>query len=300
MIRRLAKAAWWIGAAIAAAFALDAIAAETLYATSLRGEASGSAFVAGNLYTVDPSTAAAKLIGPIRLGNTAVGITAVATHPKTGVFYGITAGLSPAVPRSLVTVDLESARATVVGKLSEIGSDLAFGSDGTLYMWAPQLRRLVKVDLATAAIDPLGPSGIDAGTSGGIAIDRNAGKAYVAATGATGTLDSIDLATGAGTPGATLKGAPFPASIDNMTFSPAGTLYAVNSNGGTPSSAVLVKIDAATGVVSRVGSLPADTRGLIFAPEREGASSVEAARKWILVALGVIALLLMVIAARMK
>jgi hypothetical protein len=300
MLRRLAKAAWWIGAAITASFALEAIAAETLYSTSLRGEATGSAFVAGNLYTVDPSTAAAKLIGPIRLANTAVGITAVATHPKTGVFYGITAGLSPAVPRSLVTVDLESARATVIGKLSERGSDLAFAADGTLYMWAPQLRRLVKVDLATAAIDPLGPSGIDAGTSGGIAIDRNAGKAYVAATGAAGTLDSIDLVTGAGTRGPTLKGAPFPASIDNMTFSPSGTLYAVNSNGGAPSSAALVTIDAATGVVSRIGSLPVDTRGLIFAPEREGGSPIDAARKWILISLGIIALLLMVIAARMN
>src|SRR6185503_5186809 len=195
--------------------------------TSLRGEAAGGAFVAGNLYTVEPATAAAKLIGPIRLGETAVGITAVATHPRTGVFYGITAGLSPAVPRSLVTVDLDSARATLVAPISMRGSDLAFAADGTLYMWAPEAKRLVKVDPENGQIEPLGPSGIEAGPSGGLAIDRGGGKAYVAATGANGTLDAIDLETGKGTQGPKLTGAPFAVSIDNMTLSPSGTLYAV-------------------------------------------------------------------------
>jgi len=282
------------------AASLGASAADTLYATSLRGEAVGGAFVAGNLYSVDPATAAAKLIGPIRLGETAVGITAVATHPRTGVFYGITAGLSPAVPRSLVTVDLDSARATLVAPISMRGSDLAFGPDGTLYMWVPEAKRLVKLDADTGEIEPLGPSGIQAGPSGGLAIDRGGGKAYVAATGANGTLDAIDLETGKGTPGPKLTGAPFPVSIDNMTLSPSGTLYAVNSNGGAPSNAALVTIDIASGAIAQVGALPRDTRGLIFAPERTRPSTWEAARKWILVVLAVVALALMVVAWRTR
>src|SRR5512142_1221999 len=222
------RAALRLAAALAAAtFAFAATAAETLYATSLRGEAAGGGFIAGNLYSVDPATGAAKLIGPIRLGDTAVGITAVATHPRTGVFYGITAGLSPAVPRSLVTVDLDSASATLVAPIAKRGSDLAFGPDGTLFMWTPEDKRLVKVDLQTGALEPLGPSGIDAGTGGGLAIDRAGGKAYVAATGANGTIDTIDLVSGTGTTGPKLTGAPFAASIDNMTVSPSGTIYAV-------------------------------------------------------------------------
>lgn len=284
----------------AAALSLGAWGADALYATSLRGEAAGGAFVAGNLYTVDPATAAAKLIGPIRLGDTAVGITAVATHPRTGVFYGITAGLSPAVPRSLVTVDLDSARATLVAEISMRGSDLAFGADGVLYMWVPEAKRLVKVDPQSGEIEPLGPSGIDAGPSGGLAIDRGGGKAYVAATGATGTLDSIDLETGKGTTGPKLMGAPFPTSIDNMTLSPSGVLYAVNSNGGAPSNAALVTIDVANGAIKRVGALPGDTRGLIFAPERAQPSTWEAARKWILMALSAIAVVLMIVAWRTR
>jgi hypothetical protein len=287
-------------ALILLAASLGASAADTLYATSLRGEAAGGAFIAGNLYAVDPATAAAKLIGPIRLGDTAVGITAVASHPRTGVFYGITGGLSPAVPRSLVTVDLDSARATLVAPISMRGSDLAFSADGTLYMWVPDAKRLVKVDPTSGAIEPLGPSGIEAGTSGGLAIDRGGGKAYVAATGASGTLDAIDLGTGTGTTGPKLNGAPFAVSIDNMTISPSGTIYAVNSNGGTPSTAALVTVDVATGAVKRIGMLPLDTRGLIFAPERARPSTREEARKWILVVLAAVALVLMAIAWRMR
>ena len=282
------------------AASLDAFAADALYATSLRGEAAGGAFVAGNLYTVEPGTAAAKLIGPIRLGETAVGITAVATHPRTGVFFGITGGLSPAVPRSLVTVDLDSARATLVAPISMRGSDLAFGPDGTLYMWVPDAKRLVKVNPDSGQVEPLGPSGIEAGPSGGLAIDRGGGKAYVAATGANGTLDSIDLETGKGTQGPRLTGAPFPVSIDNMTLAPSGTLYAVNSNGGAPSNAALVTIDIASGAVKRVGALPPDTRGLIFAPERARRSTWEEARKWILAVLAAVALVLMAVAWRTR
>jgi hypothetical protein len=287
-------------ALILLAASLDASAADTLYATSLRGEAAGGAFVAGNLYSVDPATAAAKLIGPIRLGETAVGITAVATHPRTGVFYGITGGLSPAVPRSLVTVDLDSARATLVAPMAMRGSDLAFGPDGTLYMWVPEAKRLVKVDAESGAIEPLGPSGIEAGPSGGLAIDRGGGKAYVAATGANGTLDVIDLESGKGTPGPQLTGAPFPVSIDNMTIAPSGVLYAVNSNGGAPSNAALVTIDVASAAITQVGTLPRDTRGLIFAPERARRSTWEEARKWILVALAVVAVALMIVAWRVR
>jgi hypothetical protein len=287
-------------ATIACAAALSSSAAETLYATTLRGEASTTEYVAGNLYSVDPSTAAAKLIGPIRVGDTAIGITAVATHPRTGVFYGITAGLSTTVPRSLVIVDLDSAKAQIVGRLHMRGSDIGFAPDGTLYMWAPEQRQVVKVDVETGVITPLGPSGIDESTGGGLAIEPGGRRAVVAARGATGTLDFVDLATGIATPGPQLNGAPYPASIDNMTVSPSGLLYAVNSNGGAPSTAELVTIDSKTGVVTPIGPLPRDTRGLIFAPARDRGFSWDEARKWILVALGVAGTALIIVAARMK
>lgn len=277
-----------VAALLACAVSLAAAASDTLYATTLRGQGAGSGFVAGNLFAIDANTAAPTLIGPIRVGDTAVGIAAVGAHPRTGQLYGITAGLSPALPRSLVKVDLDNGNATIVGALKVRGSDIGFAPDGTLYMWSPDMDRMVKVDLATAAVTPLGPSGLEGVAGGGIAIPARGGKAFVAVTGASGTLDSIDLETGVATRGPQLTGAPFATAMDNMTFSPSGVLYGVNSNGGAPSSAALVTIDTESGVVTKIGPLPDDVRGIIFAPERTGPLSPSSVRQWTLVVLGLI------------
>ena len=277
-----------------------ALAAETLYATSLRSHGNTASFIAGSLYTVDPATGAATVIGPIRVGETAIGIVAVASHPKTGVFYGITAGLSPTIALSLVTIDLATGNATVVARLGAAGSDIGFAPDGTLFMWLPDTNQVARVDLSTGATTPLGPSGIQGIVGGGITITAAGDAALVAATGATGTLDSVDLNTGVARIGPMLTGAPYPSSIDNLTTSPTGELYAVNSNGGAPSNAVLVKIDTATGVITKIGALPDDTHGLIFAPRAESALSPTDMKKWVLVILALVALALIGFAVFMK
>lgn len=273
-----------------------ALAAETLYATSLRSHGNTGSFIAGSLYTIDAATGVATVIGPIRVGETAIGIIAVATHPKTGVFYGITAGLSPVISRSLVTIDLATGNATVVAKLGAAGSDIGFAADGTLYMWLPDTNQVARIDLATGATSPLGPSGISGIFGGGLTINLAGDAALVAATGATGTLDSVDLNTGIATKGPVLSGAPYSTSIDNLTTSPTGVLYGVNSNGGAPSNAALVKIDPATGVVTKVGALPDDTRGLIFAPMAESTLSPTEMKKWVLALLALIAIALIAFA----
>ncbi len=277
-----------VAALLACAVCLAAAASDSLYATTLRGQGAGSGFIAGNLFAIDHTTAAPTLIGPIRVGDAAVGIAAVGTHPRTGQLYGITAGLSPTLPRSLVKIDLDNGNASVVGPIRVRGSDIGFAPDGTLYMWSPDIDRMVKVDLETAAVAPLGPSGLEGVAGGGIAIPARGGKAFVAVTGASGTLDTIDLETGAATRGPQLTGAPFATAMDNMTFSPAGVLYAVNSNGGAPSSAALVTIDTESGAVTKIGPLPDDVRGLIFAPERAGRLSPSSVRQWTLVVLGLV------------
>jgi hypothetical protein len=277
-----------------------ALAEETLYATSLRSHGNTGSFIAGSLYTVDPATGVATVIGPIRVGETAIGIVAVASHPKTGVFYGITAGLSPVIPRSLVTIDLANGNATVVAKLGAGGSDIGFAPDGTLYMWLPDTNQVARVDLTTGATTPLGPSGIEGVVGGGISINAAGDAALVAATGATGTIDAVDLNTGVAKKGPALAGAPYATSIDNLTTAPSGILYAVNSNGGAPSSAALVTIDPATGVVAKIGALPDDTRGLIFAPKAESALSPTDVKKWVLAFLALVAAGLIAWAVFMK
>jgi len=246
-----------------------AVARETLYATSLRSEASaGGAFISGNLYTVDPDRATATLIGAIHVGDVPVGVVSIAAEPGSGVLYGITAGLSPIVPRSLLAIDLRRAEARIVARLAARGSDLAFGADGTLYMWAPDQQRVVRVDLRTGEVTPVNRDPIPGSAGGAIVVDDVRHTAMVAVKGAQGTLDSIDLATGAVTIGPRLTGAVHDASIDNFTVSPAGVLYGVNSNGGAPSKAALVTVDPVTGAIRGIGPLPDDVRGLIFAEEQ--------------------------------
>ena len=252
-------------AACGAMFVATAPLAQTLYATSLRTFASGgSDKVVGNLYTINLATATGTLVAPIRMhGDTAVGITGLATHPATGVLYGITSAQSPVNPGSLVTIDPATGRAELVAPLGAPGSDIAFDNDGHLYVWLPGSRQLGEVDLATAAVRAIGPPG-PSGTTGGIAIDDK-GQAFVTPVGAVGQLDRVDTKTGVITPGPTLVGAPFPGGINAMTFSPSGLLLALNTNAGSPASVRLVAINTATGVVSAIGSLPDDSDGIAFA-----------------------------------
>jgi hypothetical protein len=241
----------------------DALA-QALYATSIRVFASGGQDkVVGSLYTLNLADASAKLVAPIRMkSETAVGITGLAVHPTSGIFYGITSPLSPVNPRSLVTLDVNTGDAQLVGPLGASGSDIAFDSAGTLYVWLPATSQLGVVDLATAGVKPLGkPS--PAGNGGGIAIDDK-GTAYVTPAGASGTLDRVDTRTGALTRGPQLAGAPFPTGITAMTFTPSGLLLALNANGGSPANVRLVTINTASGQVSAIGSLPDDTDSLAF------------------------------------
>jgi hypothetical protein len=243
-----------------------AATAQTLYAASVRSFANaGSQIVVGNLFTIDLANASATLIAPIRLdGNTSVGITGLAVHPATGTFYGITSGLSPDHPHSLVKIDPATGNASLIGRLSEAGSDISFDALGTLYVWIPQTRQIGIVSLGNGAVTPLGlPSA--ASTSGGLAID-NKGIGYITPNGATGTIDTVDIKTGAVRTGPTLTGAPYPAGINAMTFTPSGLLIAVNTNAGVPQSTVLVSINTGTGAVAAMGLLPDDTDAITFAP----------------------------------
>jgi len=251
--------------AAAALFACASSFAQTLYTTSLRTFASGGQDkIVGNLYTVNLSDATARLVAPILLkGETGVGITGLAAHPVTGVFYAITSPLSPVNPRSLVTLDVNTGAADLVGPLGTAGSDIAFDPKGNLYMWLPGTSQLGAVDLQTAHVEPLGPPG-PAGNTGGIAIDEK-GVAYVTPNGAAGTLDRVDTATGMLTKGPPLTGMPFPSGVAAMAFTPSGLLLALNTNGGSPASVRLVTINTKTGQVNSIGTLPDDSDSLAFA-----------------------------------
>ena len=242
-------------------------AAQTLYTATTRGYMSPSGVV-GRLYVVDPDTAGAKLVGPLRLGDGGayVGANGLAVHPRTRILYGITAGVTPGIRPSLIKIDPRTAEVTLVGVLGHSASDICFDSSGKLFIWLTDLDQLGTVDLASGAATPVGSASIPGATGGGLAIDKR-GIAHLTTSTAVGTLDTVDMRTGARTMGPVLSGAPYLSAIHSLTFSPSGVLYAVNTNLAVPAKAALVIIDPTSGVVALVGALPEDSNGLAFSPD---------------------------------
>jgi hypothetical protein len=270
------------------------VAAQTLFAASVRSQAStGTEGLAGALYTVNLATGSATFVAPIRLNAvTPIGVTGLAAHPATGVLYGITSPLTTEIPQSLVTLDPQTGRATLIGGLKFEGSDIAFNRAGILYTWLPIPSQLGVVNLETGVVTPIGTTGVPS-SAAGLAIDAN-GVAFITPKGAAGTLDTVDIGTGTMRTGPPLTGAPFPSVINSMTFTPSGLLLAVNSNAGAPAETRLVTINTATGAVSNIGTLPNDTDALTFGtgPSRGESRIPISGQSLALIVLGVIALIL--------
>jgi hypothetical protein len=254
-----------------------------LYMASIRSPIGGPQNVAGSLYLVDAGTGAARVVGPLLADGKPIGVTGLAFHPVHRTLYGVTALLSPNYPRHLLRIDPATGNATIIGDLGAAGSDISFGKDGTLYAWMRESRQLGTVNLGTGAVTPLGPIGPPE-TVGGLTISSK-GQAYLAATGATGSLDTVDTKTGLITKGVPLTGAPFPNGINSLTSSPDDEIFGVNTNMGNPAATILVKIDAVTGKITKVGPLPNDSDAIVFAPSsRDGFNT-----RWILMGIGVLA-----------
>ena len=281
----------WILAAMAF-MAPPAAMADTLYAATVRtGAAGGADSISGSLYTVNLGNGSATFIAPLRLdGKAPIGITGMAAHPTTGVMYGITSPLASAHPQSLVTMDPNTGTATLVGDLRFPGSDIAFNKAGILFTWLPATSQLGIVNLTTGAVTPIGSPG-PGGTISGLAIDAH-GAAYITPSGAGGTLDTVDIATGTIKKGPQLNGAPYPSSVNSMTFTPSGLLLAVNSNAGSPAATALVQINTATGMVNKIGTLPDDTDALSFVSANFRNEPLITGQTLALLVLGAIALIL--------
>lgn len=255
-----------------AAFAIAVVSyssadAQTLYAVSVRTYSDPSyKGVEGNLYRVDPNTAVTTLVAPLRLdGRDSIGLDGLAIDPTSGDFFGITAPTAALIPHSLVRLDPTNGNVTLVGNLGVPGSDIDFDSDGTLFIWLPATSQLGKIDLKTGGVTKIGSERQRQATSGGFTVTRH-GIALIAGSGANGTLDSTDLKTGAVTASVRLTGARYPELVNGLASSPDGTLFGVNTNGGIPAMADLVKIDERTGSITTIGPLPNDTDALAFGP----------------------------------
>ena len=284
-----------------ASFCAATGAAQSLYASSMRTYSDPCYHgVEGNLYLVDLETAATRLVTSFNVGGrTPVGMDGLAIHPRTGVFYGITAPSSVVIPKSLVIVDPANGNVTLVGDLGLVASDIEFAPDGTLYAWLPETRQIGTIDIDTGRVTARGKP-VERGASKGGFTLIGPDKAYVATTGGAGTLDVIDIRTGDLVTGPQLTGAPFPDLINGLALQH-GILYAINTNFGRSTQANLVTIDPQTGKVTNVGALPNDTDAIAFGPAttpKDMTTSIMELRFPILIGLGIFALVVIVVAMR--
>jgi hypothetical protein len=232
--------------------------------------ATGSNGVAGNLYTINPSTAASSLVGPIlnTSGSGAIGLTGLDFNPLDGTLYGITANSTSAngntVAKSLVTIDPATAFATVIGGLGVANTDISFRSDGTLFGFQSNettgsIHSMTKIDLGTGLSTVVGSTGLASTNGGGLAFDEG-GTLYLSATGSSGTLDTLNPSKGTRTVGGSITGAPVAGSINAMAANGL-TLFGVDSASIAREGVHLVTITrgAAAATVTDIGSLPSDT-----------------------------------------
>ena len=238
--------------------------------------ATGSSGVAGALYTIDPVNAAATLVGPIvnAADGAALSITGLAFSPLSGVLFGVTSNsLTPNIPRTLVTINPQTAAATVIGSLGGSGvGDIAFAANGNLYGYQNGgMQALLSINLSTGLATTVGSSATGTTKGGGIAFSPS-GTLHVSASGAVGTLDRVDVDTGVRTVGVTLNGANAIAgeTIAAMSFDDDGTLFGVINNrlGGSDR---LVVINPNTGGMTAIGVLPPGFDAIAFqaVPEPE-------------------------------
>jgi hypothetical protein len=246
--------------------------AQTLYA------ATGAGGVPGNLYTINPATAAATLVGPTTIGLAPIGLTGLAFHPTTGVLYGVTPNGTfggATNPNSFVTINPATGAATLIGVLTSQVGDIGFDSAGTLYGWQTAVPSfLVTINLTTAVETQRGTTGLLSSIGNGLSFVT--GTLYLAPNGTNpafippGALFTVDPASGNTTVGPTLSGAPHQVggAIAALTVDPGGILFGVNNTnaggGGGVTTCNLVVIDPATGVVTDHGLLPNNTDALAF------------------------------------
>jgi hypothetical protein len=246
-------------------------AQQTLYAATT-GEDNGG----GKLYIIDPTTAAATLVGPILVGGFQVGVTGLAFNPLTGVLYGVTDHASKYFLDSLITINPADASATLIGPLGQILTDISFDSTGMLYGWLePPPYNLVSINLTTGTATIIGPPAVKPFDSDGALAFNAGGTLYLVSNEGsmaccslspyTYVLRTVDKITGTTSSPEVVTLGGTDLVVNSMDFNSTGTLFAsaVDSDGFSS----LYTIDITTGIGTFVGSLPdAVTNALAFTP----------------------------------
>lgn len=250
---------------------------ELLYATQ-------GSYLPGSLYLIKLNSdydtiEEVTLIGPLLDDDdNEYTITGIAFHPSTGVLYGVSGRASPTNGNSLVTIDINTGRVTVIGVLlDDINSaqttiaDISFLSNEILVGWAERGREpdsLAIIDITTGLVTMRSDSGL--GTYGSGISANSSDILYFAGDGDTGYLRTIDFGTGQPTDIGILNGT-VNNSVGALTFNGLDMLFGTVLGNFNPDlrDAKLVRIDTVPNMGTNnmtdvVGSIPQAIDGLAF------------------------------------
>ncbi len=220
-----------------------------------------------NLYTIDPATGAATLVGAMGINR----CSGLAFSPG-GTLFAV--GEDPANPAvtSLFTVNPSTGAATLVGpsphNFGDRIADISFRSDGALFGYLEANDGLGTLNTATGAVTELGPTNTNSCCGNGIAFDA----ANVLFHANDNQLNTLNQTTGQ----STLVGLhTWPAvycpsekpRINAMDFNSGGTLFgSLNCGWGGGGPNYLTTINKTTGAVINIGGTVDGLDGIAFAP----------------------------------
>jgi hypothetical protein len=235
-----------------------------------------------NLYSIDPTTGTATVIGPI-VGPGPTNfclVTAMAFDPTTRILYAIACPGSSCTSSVLLTIDPATGAATQVGPpIGAFATDMSFRSDGTLYAYESDFgfvpAFVFTVDKSTGSGTLVGFSGVGGGGNG-IAFSPT----DVLFHSSNSDLHTLDQTTGAAT---LVTGLTFPGTcggfqrVNAMDFQPGtGTLFGSLNCGN--STWHIGTIDTSTGTITDVGPTVNNLDALAFQP---GLTGLSPAKLWV-------------------
>lgn len=229
----------WLGLFLASSATTSA---QTYYAVSGAGNAPS------NLYTFDPLTGAATLVGATGFSH----VTGLAIDPTTGNLFGHVSDIGSAGGVQLISIDKNTGAGTLIGSSGHQIPDMTFRADGQLFGWAEVNASftdsdfLVTIDKITGSATKVGVNGTGTFQTGlSFAPD---GTLYLKVN---TTMHTVDPNTGATTFLMFLTGDDFP--LRNALLMTSNTEgFSIDRRDGTT---FLFGIDLDAGTYTQIGDM---------------------------------------------
>ena len=265
-------------------FIISTVLVDVAHSQTLFGLAHVGPNGPSTLYTINPATGAATLVGPVGF------------ERCSGMDFNSSGTLFATCERSngsdihvLIIINTSSGAGTEVGPTGveslpgpfpgfDTASDISFRSDGTLFAYTFPGDGLVTINLATGAMTQLGfPSGIPTGAGYGLSFSP--GDTLFSAV--SDILSTLNQVTSVATFVTNLFYTSPVTRTNAMDFQPGtGILFASVRGGFFGGSSFLATINTTTGVVTNIGQSVDGLDAIAFQPLTPTSTTIPTLSQW--------------------